>query len=849
MNDNVFNLDVYLSKRFLIKNNVDIDKYQQKIILHNKNFIRKKLNVYSEYFDNMFNKINSNIKLDYEQRLAILTDEDYNLIVAGAGAGKTTTMTAKIKYLVEKCNIKPNDILAISFARKNVKELDTQLNKIFKLGIKTMTFHQLGNEILKSDENLFTRPVDESERYKIIINYIKDDIYKNPVNLKQLTHFLICYFNGDKTMENFKDLKDYHEYITENLFKTLKSDLSTYNEKIINKRKAYKRTIHDEYLHSNEEVAIANFLYLNNIDYRYEPRIRLKKGDYRPDFQIIQGENSAYLEHYGISENGQSSIYNLDDRNKYIHAIKLKDQYHHRNGSILIKTFSKYNDQRPLLDHLKEELEKQNFILKRKNEEEIFYELADGNFDSYFYPFIILLLDFISQFKLNFYTNLNLDELINKANNDRTKKFLITIKPIFMHYQNYLKENSLIDFEDMITKASLKLDTIKKDELNFKYKYIIIDEYQDISKQRYDLIKKLSDKLQAKIVAVGDDWQSIFAFAGSEVELFSKFQDTMGYGEILKIRNTYRNAQELIDVAGEFVQKDKSHITKKLISTKHITKPIIVYSYDDEIGTVNLSKSIAISKSISNILSENPTSKILLIGRYNFDLNQLFKSGLFQKGEGDRVISLDNPDAYIEFFTVHRSKGLEFDDTIIINAINSHYGFPSKIKDDPIFEIFDKKKENMAYAEERRLFYVALTRTKNKVYIIVPKSKPSPFVIELEKSTNVLFKDNVIETYRDNKNKLKCPICKSPLKKGYDQYLNGYIYKCINEKELCNFKTNELIYKIPIRKCPRCADGYLLFKKELPDGSLFIGCSNYKESGEGCNCYIKIDKDKKIKSF
>ena len=170
------------------------------------------------------------------------------------------------------------------------------------------------------------------------------------------------------------------------------------------------------------------------------------------------------------------------------------------------------------------------------------------------------------------------------------------IEPIFYAYCAYLKEHGEIDFNDMINDSARILKEMKDNKQELKYKYIIIDEYQDISRQRFNLISALKDVCKAKIIAVGDDWQSIYAFSGSDITLFTKFSELVGYAKLLKIVKTYRNSQEVIDIAGQFIQKNKTQLTKRLISPKHINDPVIIYTYDGTYKKDKLKSIVKFSK-------------------------------------------------------------------------------------------------------------------------------------------------------------------------------------------------------------------------------------------------------------
>ena len=826
----IFNEDVYLNKKVVEDNNLDYIKNLGEIKQHNKNYINKKLLENKNYFDNIFINMDKNIILDEEQRMAILKDEDYNLIIAGAGSGKTTTMMAKIKYLIDIKEIRENEILAISFAKKNTEELKEKLLKYFNIDINVTTFHKLGLDIILNNNNEKYEIIEDSKKQDFFMNYLKEEIYKNEFELNNVLNFLTLYLGESDDIKKFKTHKEYCLYQKNQLFNTIKGDIEGYNNNTVKVRKNKEKTIVGEKVRSKEEVEIANFLYLNGIDYEYEkryPKFLPNNKIYCPDFTITQGENIIYLEHFGINENGTSELYNEKGLDKYKEEIKQKIELHKMNNTKLVYTFSKFNDERSLLEHLEEILIKNNFILKRRDSITVFNKLFDSKENEYFVKFISLAQNFISNMKLNNYNKDDIDYLINNVEDKRTKLFLKCIKPIYFKYNAYLNNHNMIDFDDMIIK-SIKIINTK--DIDFKYKYIIVDEYQDISLERFELIKALAHKCNAKITAVGDDWQAIFSFAGSNVDLFTYFKEKLGYRSLTKIVNTYRNSQELIDVASEFVEKDEKNIKKHLHSNKHLDKPICVLKYEDGVGKITEKKALAIVKAIGDILSIKMDAKIMLLGRYNNDMKELCKTDHFYEYKGN-IICNDYKNADIVFYTVHRSKGMEADYVIIINAINSTFGFPSKIKDDELFKFFKYTKENFEYAEERRLFYVSLTRTKNKVYIITSDKKPSQFLSELKENHNVEFCNDIEFDDSDN---YVCPKCGGYLKYVYYNDMGQYVYRCCTDKEICGFMTMELLYKYPISKCPNC-DGHLLLKQVYDDDKKFIGCTNYKYDGTGCN--------------
>lgn len=483
----------------------------------NKKYIKNELKI----SDNILSNING-YSLDKEQRIAVITDECANLIVAGAGSGKSLTMVGKIKYLIERKGVKEDEILCISFTRDSSKNLENNIKKNYNYNIKVYTFHALA------------------------LYFLKDKNY------------------------NISDT---------NLL----------------------RYIVDEYFYF--------IMYDNNI------KLKVKK------------------------------VLNKIDTN-YKTVLKSKE-----------------------LENLKR-----------------------------------LIITFINLFKSN---NYNMAYFLKIKDNKDILRFIIDIYTL---YEEELKSTNKIDFNDMIILATnyVKNNNIKN------YKYIIVDEYQDTSYIRYLFLKEIINKTKAKIICVGDDYQSIYRFNGCNLNMFLNFKKYFGYTKVLKINNTYRNSQELINVASKFIMKNKRQLYKKLRSKKRIDKPIKIMYGDN------------LKKLLDKVLQQH--KNILILGRNNFDINRYFVI------EKNNIIKYKG--ANIKYLTIHASKGLEDECVIIINLKDDILGIPNKIKDDKILKYVNNNKDIYPYEEERRLFYVALTRTKNEVYLLVDKKNPSIFVKELIKDSN-----------------------------------------------------------------------------------------------------------------
>ena len=803
--------------------------------VHNERFVEEKLVEYQEYFDEILKDVDPEIKLDLEQRRAVLTDENHCLLVAGAGAGKTTTMAAKVKYLIDKLGVKPDDIIVISYTNKAIDELKDRINHKLKLPVKISTFHSFAFDIVKhsSDE----QPEINFSSYTIIFDMLEKRIFKDKKLMINLVMFLGFYFDLPEDAFKFNSLNEYHMYKAASDYETLKSGLGQYIAKVGETRSKYKRTITGEYLRSTQEVQIANYLYLNNLDYEYEKPypfgMQNARKKYTPDFYISQGEHTCYLEHYGLSEDYTSNVYTQKELEKYKKSVYDKREQHKNFKTNLIETWSQYRDGRPLHEHLRAALETQGFVLRPRRASEVYRKIVETGKDKYIYKLITFMITFIEQYKTMGYDADGFQVLKGKTENVRNLLFLDIAEDVYNHYQATLKQRNQLDFADMINDAYYLLIELGKNNTTLPYRYIVIDEFQDIARQRFNLTKKLAEVTKAKVVAVGDDWQSIYAFAGSDITLFTKFLELMGSGVELKITHTYRNSQELIDVAGNFVQKNSTQIRKKLISPKRLKDPIKLEFYDDSKQVFNNMAAATVS-AIANILAEfGARKRILLIGRYNYDQYKLIKTGEFAEGRNGFLICKQYPQARVGFMTIHSAKGLGYDNVIILNMLENKYGFPCQIEDDPIMKMVRYEDRSMPYAEERRLFYVALTRTKNRVYILAPLHKPSRFLVEIVKDNNIPlpeeFNTEVVDLFS-----LRCPDCGFPLKYEYNKNYGLGLYICTNEIEVCDFMTNDKFMKKDIYKCDKCEDGYLIVKLSRKTDEKFYGCTNYDVKGVAC---------------
>lgn len=875
----------------------DWKKYVLDVDQHNKNYIKEELEKNESLFSNIDGK-----SLDSQQRHAVVLDEDNELVIAGAGSGKTLTIAGKVAYLVKRKNIDPNNILLLTFTKKAAKEMEERVVEKLGLKVAVSTFHSLGLKIIAAAQN--KKPSVEINPQNIIFSYLEKEILDKPENFKKMLEFFALYSNMPQDFSKFETMGDYFSSNKHISFKSLRGIIDEYEEKrkkyieldeeqlskvlflkkeieylndnienleeefenlrdvvtnsskdeLINlilecdekyiglekkqrliedlKEKYSKlnedelcdflfdsenRTYKGEQVKSVEELIIANFLFLNGVKYQYEKPYEHDTRtqyymQYKPDFYLE--DYGIYLEHFGVDENEEPpSFFSEIEIERYKDGMKWKRQLHRDYGTKLIETYSHYQFKGKLIEKLRELLEENGVKLKSLSMEEFLVYQDQIKKREEFKEFLNIIVTFMKLFKSNGYGLLVLDEFREKASKienkflkERELLFFEIFEPLFIYYEKELKKNESIDFDDMIIKATELLDNV-----NLNYKYIIIDEYQDISHSRYRLIKSIKEKTNASIMAVGDDWQSIYRFAGSDIELFTKFDNYFGKSEIARIEKTYRNSQQIIDIAGKFVMKNPIQIKKSLKADSSVEEPVQIMGYYHN-------KIVCFTEALAKVLTETSKKKVLILGRNGNDIRFLEKSPYFKIFREDGVVRVKTPlypNADIIFMTIHKSKGLEGDEVIVVNNDNRLTGFPNKIADDAILRYVLVEREEYDYGEERRLFYVALTRTKNHCILLTPIFEPSSFVEEL-KAEGIPYEEmEVVET-------VKCPRCQTGNLR-IIRHEDSEFISCSHYPQ-CNFSTSKIeIIKKPI-PCPFCG-GYMV--KRISKKGEFLGCINY----------------------
>ena len=769
---------------------------------HNEKFIANHLQ------DTIFDNINGK-RLDIEQRRAVLCNAKSNLTIAGAGSGKTLTICGKVKYLLEKELARKDEILLLSYSRASADDLEHKINNV-ATGLTVETFHALGLKIITEFSG--KKKAIEEQLKAYITQFFEEELVNNPKIANEIFQYIALYFYAAPTYkkkykndgEIFKELKSLD-------FKTLKDRLGKLS---VNKNK--HETLKNEFVKSNEELVIANYLFTNGINYEYEKPYEIEtstidKRQYTPDFYLP--DYDIYIEHYGIDRSGNAPQYDKKASEEYVRSMNWKRQIHSENQTKCIETFSYEFSEGIIFDNLKIHLLENGVAFKPISQTEVFNALHNVYTGRDFSSFFNLIMTFISLYKAQIKDDTGFDELKIQLNDcrydtSRTRLFLDICKDIYNYYMQNLRAADKIDFDDMILQSIDILDTTS----NFKYKYIIVDEFQDISQSRTKFLQKLIEHGNSRLFAVGDDWQAIYRFAGCDINVFLEFEKIFTGAKLNYITSTHRNSAELQQIVEPFITANPCQYKKQIKSAKHQEKPIrIIYH--------NGNKTMALTKALEDISAINSNAKILVLGRNRRDIDA-FICREIQVFDYKTIKHYDYPKLEISYSTVHGSKGLESDFVVLISGEDAQNGFPNKTEDDNVLTLLLGKKNNFEYAEERRLFYVALTRTKSIVYLLSEKNKSSDFIQEIKNKCYIMEDESEIK----DENEYLCPWCKSGHLVVRKSEVDGKsFYGCTNFP-YCSYTNNDMKAVYYNNRCPECGDFLVLRKGGY---GTFFGCHNY----------------------
>jgi DNA helicase-4 len=773
-----------------------------------------------------FDRVESN-PLTLEQRLGVLRSNDRNLVLAAAGTGKTSVMVAKALDLIDRGMARPEEILVLAYNRAAAEELKIRLAKAatksdipLDSAPQISTFHALGRHLLREAKvstymSVFTE--DEVKLKQWVTSWLEEYLASDS---RKLLKF-ISLFPQLVNQFDFKTLADYERYVRDNEF----------------------RTLNGERVRGYQELLIANAMYLNGVSYEYEApyvsKRRLDIGyDYRPDFHI-EGTN-IYVEHFGIDRRGGTAP-GIDSL-KYNESMRSKRALHVECGTVLVETFHYEWVEGNLIDALHERLAKHGVIFQPLPPGEVLAKLrAEGRIAEWS-DLIKKALQAIRVERLNEDT---MRDRLEKADVAQAKTISEVLDALHGAYVQELQRQNAIDFDDMIIRA---IQVVESGAYIPAWKFVLVDEFQDISEARMGFIKVIVAKgPDPSLTVVGDDWQSIYRFSGGKLELTTRFGELVGEFTATKLQKTFRYNNSIAEIAGRFVMENPEQY-KKHIETHVKVDRSQVHLLDD--GTVKQEGVYdRVVEVVRKIRQNDASGSIAVIARYNYLLvasrDALANSSLH---------------ANVDFWTFHKSKGLEAHYCVLIGFFQGKSGFPNENKDEAIIEALLPSLDSYPHSEERRLLYVGLTRSRNKVYVIANPTAPSSFVTELlapKYDINIVSK-KFQETYRKT---FKCPSCAD----GYFRLIEGQyggFYSCssglgcaVGKARVCTkcgapsidgrsaSVCNNVACVNTIKICEKCGRPMKLRESKY---GLFWGCTGYGIKNDQCRHTAKHDKSRTV---
>ena len=618
---------------------------------------------------------------------------------------------------------------------------------------------------------------------------------QTPAYAAQVTAFFLQYLKPVKAWEDFQHQGEYIQH--------LKDNVRSYKQ--IARERNGKFTYQQEVVKSVEECHIANFLLMNGVDYKYEAPYEHdtatpEMAQWKPDFTLRQGATTVYLEHFGVDRQGNVPAFfagngqSLEQaRARYRRKMNWARQTSAQHGTVLVESFSYEMFEGTLFDTLRANLARHGIVLQPKPPEAqwaIITAAAEQEVNS----FTALLQTFVALMKS---TNQSVQQVRAhiaadpRAQQARNERFLAVVAPVLARYEQLLAQRREIDFSDLINKATAY---IRSGAYRQPFDYLVVDEFQDLSQSRCHLLKAVQDQNpQCKLFCVGDDWQSIYRFAGSDLSLFQEFDQHFGFTATSRIETTYRFHEPLLGASSQFITKNP-HQTAKSLRSSGLGKRTdfrIVYHSSAEQDDTEVLKQV-----LDELIATVPhieRKEILVLGRYAADRRRVRNrcrsfggaahgpgltyayrdaagnSGALRLTYAYRDAAGNGGALRLTFLTVHKAKGLEADIVILLNCTAGKYGFPAEMADDPVLGLLLPAADRYEHGEERRLFYVALTRAKEQTILVTDPASKSRFVAELE---------------------VNAPVA-------------------------------------AVRKCPRCRTADLVARSSRSTGKAFYGCSNY----------------------
>jgi DNA helicase IV len=537
----------------------------------------------------------------------------------------------KAGYLVKREICKPEQILLLAFNRDAKEEIEERLEQRVGVSLRAATFHSLGLEIIANAEGRKPSVSSEASDQLKMLNLLKKimaELQEKPEFAELIKTFFAYHLVPYRDLFDFRSEGEYWDYLQAHEVRSLQGDV----------------------VKSFEELEIANFLYLNGIKYEYERMFRADtattaRRQYQPDFTILEPE--VYIEHFALNKDRRPPYF-INEK-EYLEGVAWKRQLHAQQGTKLIETYSHQRQNGTLLTELERKLKEAGVKFNPIARDDMFKKLAElGVVDR----FTKLVAAVLHHFKSNLHTVESLQARITPTSDARRiVAFLRVFEAVFAEYQARLRNAGQVDFDDMIANATRHVEAGK---YRSAFTYILVDEFQDISKGRARLLKALLRQYpDARLFCVGDDWQAIYRFAGSDISLMRNFEPEFGHSDLHRLDKTFRYNNQINDLSSKFILKNPKQIPKSVTPSSSTTSTC-VWIHRTESPSEEVLHEI-----LTEVAGQSRGGKgsVLLLGRYNHlepvALNHLRR---------------DFPTLSIQFLTLHRAKGLEADYVVILAA-------------------------------------------------------------------------------------------------------------------------------------------------------------------------------------
>lgn len=735
---------------------------------NNSRFIEHQLSSCSQYFDTVLA-----YPLDAQQREAVVSLEDNVLVISSAGSGKTMTTVGKVRYLIDKQRVPAEKILLITFTRKAAESLSERLGE---KNLKCRTFHKLALDIIS--EATGEKPTITPQDFSVQVYHKLSQ--ENPEFKAAIADYIIRSRYTMRDQFEYSSMQDYmqdrQKYGIQAFFKDMDG-----------------RPV---FCKSDEESKICDFLGSRGIKFRYEEKYEFNTVDtdyrqYCPDFSIyIDGPDGPvkriYLEHFAVNEAGHCpSWFTYNEEYKYLEGIEWKRKCHLDRGTILLETSSAGFQRGDVFQNLSKQLLALGAVFSKATHQSVSRELLRQEEN-----ILAMLTSFNFLMKSRNRTMEEIIQQVGRGPDAITVNDIIA--PFVEAYRQMELDNNEMDFTDTIIRATELCNNGHRPD----YDYILVDEFQDISLDRYRFLQALRRKNPlTKLFCVGDDWQSIYRFAGSDMALFKQFEKYFGYTKKCLMETTYRFGEPAIADSSKFILANPEQAVKNVHSFRDDAETTLDFLSTDGREDV--------VKTVKYLADQIPSDKeILLLGRYGFDVNVFKDSDLIVHENKDRVY-VTYGRRQMNFMTVHQSKGLECDYIILINCNGGTVGFPSQISDSPVLKYVLSEPDAYAFSEERRVFYVGITRAKKHTWVLYDMNNPSPFVKEF-----VTTLDPKTTPGAGIPESELCPKCHcgriKVIKKGVAVNGNPYTtVACSNEKYGCDYLETKFVNLNSTHRTPR----------------------------------------------